>query len=152
MKEEKNIITRNKKANHDYFILDTYECGIVLTGTEIKSVRASKVSLQDAYCNVKNNELVIVNMHIAKYEQGNIFNHHETRDRKLLAHRNEINKMIGRTSQEGLTLIPLEVYIVRGIAKVLIGLAKGKKNYDKRETLKAKEINRDIERNLKSRY
>ena len=152
MKEEKKIIARNKKANHDYFIIDTYECGIVLTGTEIKSVRASKVSIQDAYCQVKNNELLIINMHIAKYDHGNIFNHDETRNRKLLAHRSEIRKIIGRTSQEGLTLIPLEVYIVRGIAKVLIGLAKGKKNYDKRESLKEKELNRDIQKNLKNRY
>ena len=152
MKEEKKIIARNKKANHDYFIIDTYECGIVLTGTEIKSVRASKVSIQDAYCQVKNNELLIINMHIAKYDHGNIFNHDETRNRKLLAHRSEIRKIIGRTSQEGLTLIPLEVYIVRGIAKVFVGLAKGKKNYDKRESLKEKELNRDIQKNLKNRY
>ena len=152
MKEEKKTIARNKKASHDYFILDTYECGMVLTGTEIKSVRAAKVSIQDAYCQVKNNELWVVNMHIAKYEQGNIFNHQEIRDRKLLVHRSEIRKMIGRTSQEGLTLIPLEVYIERGLAKILIGLAKGKKNYDKRESLKEKEINRDIEKNLKSKY
>jgi len=152
VKEEKKTIARNKKASHDYFILDTYECGMVLTGTEIKSVRAAKVSIQDAYCQVKNNELWVVNMHIAKYEQGNIFNHQEIRDRKLLVHRSEIRKMIGRTSQEGLTLIPLEVYIERGLAKILIGLAKGKKNYDKRESLKEKEINRDIEKNLKSKY
>lgn len=151
MKEEKQIAARNKKANHDYFILDTYECGLVLTGTEIKSIRASKVSIQDAYCNIKNNEMYIVGMHIAKYDHGNIFNHNETRDRKLLAHRSEIRKMIGRTSQEGLTLIPLEVYITRGIAKVLIGVAKGKKNYDKRESLKEKEVNRDIARSLKTR-
>lgn len=152
MKEEKKTIARNKKANHDYFIIDNYECGIVLTGTEIKSVRASKVSIQDAYCQVKNNELFIINMHIAKYDHGNIFNHDEIRNRKLLAHRSEIRKIIGRTSLEGLTLIPLEIYIVRGIAKVLIGLAKGKKNYDKRESLKEKELNRDIQKNLKNRY
>ena len=91
-------------------------------------------------------------MHIAKYDHGNIFNHDETRNRKLLAHRSEIRKIIGRTSQEGLTLIPLEVYIVRGIAKVFVGLAKGKKNYDKRESLKEKELNRDIQKNLKNRY
>ena len=151
VREEKRVVARNKKANHDYFILDTYECGIVLTGTEIKSIRASKVSIQDAYCHIKNNELIIVNMHIAKYEQGNRFNHQETRDRKLLAHRSEIRKLLGKVSQEGLTLIPLEVYITKGYAKVLVGLAKGKKNYDKRESLKQKERNRDIERSLKTR-
>lgn len=151
VREEKRVVARNKKANHDYFILDTYECGIVLTGTEIKSIRASKVSIQDAYCHIKNNELIILNMHIAKYEQGNRFNHQETRDRKLLAHRSEIRKLLGKVSQEGLTLIPLEVYITKGYAKVLVGLAKGKKNYDKRESLKQKERNRDIERSLKTR-
>src|SRR5690606_8071324 len=93
--EKVNIIARNKKATHDYFILEKYDCGIVLTGTEIKSIRANKVSIQDAYCNIKNNELFIINMHIAKYEQGNIFNHKETRNRKLLAHKSEIRKILG---------------------------------------------------------
>jgi SsrA-binding protein len=146
------VIARNKKASHDYFILDTYDCGIVLTGTEIKSVRATKVSIQDAYCQVKNNELWIINMHIAKYDKGNIFNHEETRNRKLLAHSREIRKMSGKVSLEGLTLIPLEVFILEGLAKVKIGLAKGKKTYDKRDDLKEKDLQRDIQKNIKGRY
>ena len=146
------VVARNKKANHDYFILDTYDVGIVLKGTEIKSVRASKVSLQDAYCQVKNNELFIINMHIAKYEQGNIFNHEELRDRKLLAHRSEIRKMAGRTTLEGLTLVPLELFLENGLAKLKICLAKGKKNYDKRDDLNEKDIQREIKKNHKMRY
>ncbi|MGI6710964.1 MAG: SsrA-binding protein SmpB [Bacilli bacterium] len=142
-------IARNKKANHDYFILETLECGIVLTGTEIKSLRASKVSIQDAYCLIKNNELFIINMHIAKYEQGNIFNHKETRERKLLAHKSEIRKLSGKVSQEGLTLIPLEVYFDKALAKVKVALAKGKKLYDKRETLKKAEVLKDIKKRMK---
>lgn len=143
------VVARNKKAQHDYFILETYECGIVLTGTEIKSIRASKVSIQDAYCYVKNEELIIVNMHIAKYDHGNIFNHEETRDRKLLAHKKEIRKLMGRSTQEGLTIVPLEVYITHGLAKVKIALVKGKKQYDKREDMKRQAVNKEIAKNLK---
>jgi len=141
-------IARNKKASHDYFILETLECGIVLTGTEIKSVRDSKVSIQDSHCVIKNNELFVVNMHIAKYEQGNIFNHKETRERKLLAHKSEIRKLLGKVSQEGLTLIPLEVYISGPRAKVKIALVKGKKLYDKRESLKKAEVLKDIKKRM----
>lgn len=141
-------IAKNKKASYDYFILETLECGIVLTGTEIKSVRDAKVSIQDAFCNIRNNELFIMNMHIAKYEQGNIFNHKETRERKLLAHKAEIRKLAGKVSREGLTLIPLEVYISGTRAKVKIALAKGKKMYDKRESLKKDEIKRDINKRI----
>ncbi|MDD3382728.1 MAG: SsrA-binding protein SmpB [Bacilli bacterium] len=141
-------IARNKKASHDYFILETLECGIVLTGTEIKSVRDSKVSIQDSHCVIKNNELFVVNMHIAKYEQGNIFNHKETRERKLLAHKSEIRKLSGKVSQEGLTLIPLEVYISGPRAKVKIALVKGKKLYDKRESLKKAEVLKDIKKRM----
>ncbi|HEY8444888.1 MAG TPA: SsrA-binding protein SmpB [Bacilli bacterium] len=143
------VVARNKKAQHDYFILETFECGIVLTGTEIKSIRASKVSIQDAYCYVKNEELIIVNMHIAKYDHGNIFNHEETRDRKLLAHKKEIRKLMGRSTQEGLTIVPLEVYITHGLAKVKIALVKGKKQYDKREDMKRQAVNKEIAKNLK---
>ncbi|HOA63853.1 MAG TPA: SsrA-binding protein SmpB [Bacilli bacterium] len=150
-KDEKIVIARNKKAHHDYFILETYEFGIVLKGTEIKSIRKHKVSIQDAYCQIKNNELFVINMHIAKYEQGNRFNHEETRTRKLLAHKREIRRLLGRVSQEGLTLIPLEVYIVRGRAKLEVGLAKGKKSYDKREDLKKESAKRQIERALKEK-
>lgn len=150
--EKINVVARNKKATHDYFILEKYECGIVLTGTEIKSVRQSKVSIQDAYCTIKNSELFIINMHIAKYEQGNIFNHKETRNRKLLAHNREIKKMLGKITQEGLTIIPLSVYIKQGLAKVEIAICKGKKNYDRREDLKLSQAKRDIERSMKNRW
>lgn len=140
----KNVIARNKKAHHEYFILEDLECGIVLTGTEIKSIRQGKVSIQDAYCAIERNELVIENMHIAKYKEGNIFNHNEIRRRKLLAHRSEIKKLIGKISQEGLTLIPLEIYIKDGLAKLEIAVCRGKKSYDKREDLKQKDIKKQI--------
>jgi len=149
--EKVNIIARNKKATHDYFILETYDCGIVLTGTEIKSIRNHKVSIQDAYCTIKNNELFIINMHIAKYDQGNIFNHKETRNRKLLVHKSEIRKMIGKIKQEGLTIIPLKIYIQEGYAKVEVAICKGKKNYDKRDDLKEQSIKRDISKVMKNR-
>lgn len=150
--EKVNVVARNKKATHDYFILEKYECGIVLTGTEIKSIRNHKVSIQDAYCNIKNNELFIINMHIAKYEQGNIFNHKETRNRKLLAHRSEIRKMLGKITQEGLTIIPLSVYIKEGLAKVEIAICKGKKQYDKRDDLRKEAVKRDISKAMKNRW
>lgn len=145
------VIARNKKASHDYFILDTYDVGIVLKGTEIKSIRNNKVNISDAYCDIKNNELWIVNMNISKYEKGNIFNHDELRDRKLLAHRNEIRKMIGKLQLEGLTLIPLEVYLENGLCKLKIAFGKGKKNYDKRDDMKEKSAQREIEQKLKSK-
>lgn len=150
--EKINVVARNKKATHDYFILEKFECGIVLTGTEIKSIRAGKVSIQDAYCNIKNDELYIINMHIAKYEQGNIFNHQETRNRKLLAHRREIRKMFGKITQEGLTIIPLQVYIKNGLAKIEVAICKGKKKYDKREDLRRETVKRDISRAMKNRW
>lgn len=150
--EKINVVARNKKATHDYFILEKFECGIVLTGTEIKSIRAGKVSIQDAYCNIKNDELYIINMHIAKYEQGNIFNHQETRNRKLLAHRREIRKMFGKITQEGLTIIPLQVYIKNGLAKIEVAICKGKKKYDKREDLRREAVKRDISRAMKNRW
>lgn len=150
--EKISVVARNKKATHDYFILEKFECGIVLTGTEIKSIRAGKVSIQDAYCNIKNDELYIINMHIAKYEQGNIFNHQETRNRKLLAHRREIRKMFGKITQEGLTIIPLQVYIKNGLAKIEVAICKGKKKYDKREDLRRETVKRDISRAMKNRW
>lgn len=148
---ENNIktIARNKRASHDYFILETYECGIVLKGTEIKSIRAGKVSIKDAYCTIRNNALVMINMHISPYEKGNIFNHEETRDRRLLAHKREIKKLLGKITQEGLTLIPLEVYLARGLAKIKIAVCKGKKTYDKREDMKKQTITREIAKNIK---
>ena len=135
-REETQVIARNKKANHEYFILETYEAGIVLFGTEIKSIRNIKVSIQDAYCEIKKQEMFVQNMHIAPYEKGNIFNHQPDADRKLLLHRKEIIKLGNKIAKEGYTIIPLRVVIREGIAKMDIGLAKGKKLYDKREDLK----------------
>ena len=151
-KEELKVVARNKKANHEYFILETYEAGIVLFGTEIKSVRSTKVSIQDAYCEIKNQEMFVQGMHIAPYEKGNIFNHKEERERKLLLHKKEIIKLFSKVKLEGLTIIPLEVYILNGLCKVKIGLCKGKKLYDKRNDLKEKSAQKDIQKNMKVRY
>ena len=151
-KEEIKTIARNKKAGHEYFILETYEAGIVLFGTEIKSVRNTKVSIQDAYCEIRNQEMFVQNMHIAPYEKGNIFNHKEERERKLLLHKKEIIKLFSKVKLEGLTIIPLEVYILNGLCKVKIGLCKGKKLYDKRNDLKEKSAQKDIQKNMKVRY
>jgi len=142
-------IAHNRRASHDYFIEETYEAGLVLRGTEIKSIRAGKVSIQDAHARINNGEAFIINMHIAPYEQGNRFNHDPTRTRKLLLHRSEIDKLVGLTQRQGYTLVPLRVYIKNGFAKVLIGLGKGKKKYDKREDLKRKQMKRDIDRAMK---
>ena len=152
MENSKKVIARNKKASHEYSILDTLECGIVLTGTEIKSIRMGKVSIQDAYCQVKNNTLNIYNMHIAKYDLGNIFNHQETRDRVLLAHKKEIRKLAQKTVLEGLTIVPLTVYLSTGLVKIEISLCKGKKNYDKREDLKKEAIKKDVKKVMKNNY
>lgn len=132
----------NKKAKFDYFIEDTFECGIVLKGTEIKSIRSGKANLKDSYGIIKNNELYILNMHISRYEAGNIFNHEETRTRKLLAHKKEIYKMKNKLNIEGYTLIAVKLYIKDGKAKILLGVAKGKKNYDKKEVIKERDIER----------
>ena len=143
------VVSRNKRAPHDYFILDDYEAGIVLTGTEIKSIRASKVAIQDAYVQIKNGKAIIINMHIAKFDQGNIFNHQETRNRDLLLHKKEIRKLENKVKLEGLTIIPLEVYLKGGLAKVKIGLAKGKKDYDKRDSLKEEALKKEQRKSLK---
>ena len=139
----------NRKAKFDYFIEDTYECGIALKGSEIKSIRDGKVNLKDSYGIVKNNELYILNMHISKYENGGVFNHDETRTRKLLAHKKEIYKMRDKINIEGYTLIPLKLYIKEGKAKILIGVAKGKKNYDKRQTIKERDIEKYNKKTMK---
>lgn len=144
------IIAQNKKASFDYFILEKYECGIILKGTEIKSIRATKVSINDSYVRIKNNEAFIINMNIKKYEMGNIFNHDETRERKLLLHKNEIIKLYNKTILDGLTIIPLKVYLKDGLCKVEIGLCKGKKNYDKREALKERDQKLHIQKTLKN--
>lgn len=142
-------LAQNRKASHDYFIEETYEAGIVLQGTEIKSIRAGRVSLKDAHVRIMDGEAQIINMHIAPYEQGNRFNHDPTRTRKLLLHRHEIDKLFGLVQQKGYAIVPLKLYIKNGYAKVLIGLGKGKKQYDKREDLKQKQMKRDIDRAMK---
>lgn len=134
----------NRRARYDYFIEDTYEAGIVLTGTEIKSIRDGKCNLKDSYAIIKNEELYILNMHISHYDKGNIFNHDETRTRKLLMHKLEIKRLSSKINIEGYTLIPLKLYIKNGKAKVLIGVAKGKKNFDKRETIKKRDEMREM--------
>lgn len=142
-------LAQNRRASHDYFIEETYEAGLVLQGTEIKSIRAGKVNITDAHIRIIDGEAFIINMHISPYEQGNRFNHDPTRTRKLLLHKSEIDKLIGRTQRQGYTLVPLKVYIKNGFAKLLIGLGKGKKKYDKREDLKQKQMKRDIDRAMK---
>lgn len=142
----------NRKANYDYEIIDTYEAGIVLTGTEIKSIRLGRITLKDSYAIIKNNEIFLLNVHISSYEQGNRFNHDELRTRKLLLHKKEIVKLKEKIDKEGFTIIPLKLYFVKGKVKILLGLAKGKKNYDKRESIKKKDIERQIATDLKERY
>lgn len=139
----------NRKAKFNYEIEETYEAGIVLKGTEIKSIRNGKAQLKDSYAIIKNNEIFLLNMHISAYEQGNIFNHDETRTRKLLLHKKEIYKIRDRINQDGYTLIPIKVYFSKNKAKVLLGIARGKKTYDKRETIKARDIDREVKKQLK---
>ena len=134
----------NRKARFNYFVEDEYECGIVLKGTEIKSIREGSCNIGDSYAHVKRGELFILNMFIGAYKQGNIFNHEETRTRKLLMHKKEIIKLGSKVKLEGYTLIPLKVYLKDNKAKVLLGLCKGKKDYDKRETMKERDIKREI--------
>lgn len=141
----------NRKAKFDYEIIEEYETGIVLTGTEIKSIRNGKANLKDSYGVIRKGELFLLNMHISHYEQGNIFNHDETRTRKLLMHKKEIIKLNNSIQTLGYTLVPLKLYFKSGKAKILLGLAKGKKTYDKRESLKKKDIEREIKKNYKLR-
>jgi SsrA-binding protein len=146
------LLSQNKKARHDYFIEDTYECGIALTGTEIKSARQGKINLKDSYAKVKDGQVTVYNMHIAPYEQGNRFNVDSRRPRKLLLHKREIRKLIGYTSQDGLTLVPLRVYLNdRGLAKLELAVARGKKNYDKRDDMAKKDANRKMQQMMKKR-
>ena len=139
----------NRKARYNYQIIDKIEAGIVLTGTEIKSIRDGKANITDSYASVKNGEAFLINMHISTYENGNIFNHDETRTRKLLLHKNEILKLNDKVRIGGFTLIPLKVYLKNGRAKVLVGICKGKKNYDKREDIKKRDIERELRSKLK---
>ncbi len=150
-KEKNTSVTTNRKAYHDYFIEETIEAGMALQGTEVKSLRLGLANLTDSYAIVKNNEIFLLNANISPYPYGNIMNHEPLRTRKLLLHREEIRKLVGKITQKGFTLIPLKIYFSRGKAKVLIGLAKGKKAYDKRETIKEKESKREVERAVKER-
>lgn len=140
------ILAQNKKATHDYFIEETFETGIVLTGTEIKSIRAGKVNLRDSYARVERGEVFLYSMHVSPYEAGNRFNHDPLRSRKLLLHRGEIRKLIGATKEQGYSLVPLRLYLHGGYCKVSLALAKGKKNYDKREAIAKRDANREIAR------
>lgn len=145
------VVAQNRKASHDYFIEETYEAGMVLKGTEIKSIRAGRVNLKDSFARVEDGEVFLYNMHISPYEQGNRFNHDPLRTRKLLLHKDEIRKLIGATKEKGYTLIPLKVYIRNGFAKVELALAKGKKLYDKRQAMAKRDAQREIERALRER-
>ena len=145
------IVVTNRKARYDYHILDTWEAGIVLVGTEVKSLRQGKINLTDSFAVVDDGELFLYNVHIALYDQGSHFNHEPTRRRKLLLHRSEINRLIGRVVEKGLTLIPLKVYFSRGRAKVELALVKGKREYDRRRTIADRDARRDMERTLKGR-
>ena len=146
------IVCQNKKASFEYYILDTYEAGIKLTGTEIKSVREGKCNINDAYIIIRNNKPYILNMHIAKYEMGNIFNHDETRSRELLLHKHEILKLQQKIKLDGLTLVATKAYFQGSLLKIEVALGKGKKLQDKRETIKAREDKRNIAKNLKNSY
>lgn len=145
------VIAENRKAFHDYFIEDRIEAGIILTGTEIKSIRNGRINLKDSYARIDNGEIWVHQLHISPYEQGNRFNHDPLRPRKLLLHRSEINKLVGKIQQQGLTLIPIKIYLKKGMAKVELAVGQGKKNYDKRQALAEKEGKRDIERALRDR-
>ena len=149
--KEKKVISQNKKARHDFFILETIEAGIELFGTEVKSVRQGKVNLTDAYASIKNSEVFIKGMNISPYEQGNIFNRDPLRDRKLLLHKAQIRKLIGEIQQQGYSLIPLSVYLSGSLVKIELAVAKGKKLYDKRDDLAKKDAKRNAERTLKEK-
>ena len=139
----------NRKARYDYELLDTFEAGIVLTGTEIKSIRNGSANLKDSYAIIKNNEAYLLNMHISEYKQGNQFNHDETRTRKLLLHKNEIKKINDKISIKGLTLVPVKLYFLKGKAKIQLAIARGKHTYDKKETIKQRDIDREVKKQLK---
>ena len=150
--ENFKTISENRKARHEYFVLESMEPGIELMGTEVKSLRLGQVNLKDSWCSIDNGELFIKGMHISPYEKGNIFNRDPMRVRKLLMHRKEINRLFGKIKQDGLTLIPLSLYFKGSIVKVQLGLCKGKKLYDKREDAARKDAKRQIERAVKNNY
>lgn len=145
------VIAQNRKARHEYFIEDTYECGLVLFGTEVKSIRAGRVNLKDSYCIVKNNEIFVHGMHVSPYEQGNINNKDPFRDRKLLLHRREIDRLRGLSQAQGMSLIPLQLYLKDGLMKMEMAVAKGKKLYDKRHDIADRDSKREMERSLKDK-
>lgn len=150
-KNENRTVAQNKKAYHDYFVIETYEAGLELFGTEVKSVRQGKVNLKDSWCSIDSGEIFANGMHISPYDHGNIFNRDPLRPKKLLMHKREILKLFGLTKQQGYAIIPLQIYFKKGRAKVQIGLCKGKKLYDKRETAAKKSAERDIERSMAAR-
>ena len=153
VKRARKLVANNKKARHDFFIEEVYEAGIVLTGTEIKSVRQGKVSIKESFAKIENGEMIIYGMNISPYEQGNRFNVDPLRPRKLLLHKQEIRKLIGYTTQKGLTLVPLQMYInEEGRAKIEIAVARGKKLYDKRDDIAKRDAQRDMDRSMKNRY
>lgn len=153
MSDKVKLIANNKKAYFDYFVLDKYECGIELFGTEVKSIRMGQCSVKEAWVRIDNKlEVYIMGMHINPYERGNIFNKDPLRVRKLLLHKSEIRKLTHKLNEKGLTLVPLQVYLKGGLVKVELGLCKGKKNYDKRDTLKAKDSKRELARDFKQAY
>ncbi len=151
-KSNTKLIAQNKKARHDYFVLETYEAGIELFGTEVKSLRKGAVNLKDSYCHIYKGELFASGVHISPYEQGNIFNKDPLREKKLLMHKKEINKLFGTISQQGLTLVPISLYFKGSKVKMEVGLCKGKKLYDKRDDQARRDDQRYIERSLKERY
>ena len=150
-KSSTKLIANNKKAYHDYFILDTYEAGIALAGTEVKSLRMGKCSIKESFVRIENGEVFIYGMHISPYEKGNIFNKDPLRVRKLLLHRYEINKLMGKIREKGYTMVPLKVYFSGSLVKVEMGLARGKKLYDKRQDIAKKDMRREAERDFKIR-
>jgi len=148
---EGKTITVNRKARHDYHILDTFEVGICLQGTEVKSIRKGMVNLKDSFAAIESSEVFLENMHVSPYEHGNIFNHEPLRKRKLLLHKSQIKQLIGKTKEKGLTLVPLKLYLKNGLVKVELGLAKGKKLYDKRQDIAERDAKREMERVFKER-
>ena len=151
-KKDSTTLVDNRKAFHDYFIEESYEAGIELIGTEVKSIRAGKANLKDSYAEVRNGEIWVRNMHVSPYEQGNIFNKDPMRDRRLLLHKFQIANLEKYVTQSGYTMVPLSLYLKNGIVKVNIAVVRGKKNYDKRDALREKDAKRTIERELKDRY
>ena len=145
------VIAENRKAFHDYFVEEKVEAGIILKGTEIKSIRQGRINLKDSYARIEHGEIFLYQMHISPYEKGNRFNHEPLRTRKLLLHRGEINKLIGKIQLQGLTIIPLKVYLKHGLVKIELGVCRGKKNYDKRQDMAERDAKREIERHLRNK-